>query len=84
MVTFCKIQDERILSKLMSMGISPGATITLKQNLSALTIKIGNTSVELNVKTTQAIYVRIINNLLPNYQFIIDKYRASNNYNDEL
>ncbi|MEH2302301.1 MAG: FeoA domain-containing protein [Nostoc sp.] len=28
-VTFCKIQDETILKKLISMGVIPGATITL-------------------------------------------------------
>jgi ferrous iron transport protein A len=61
-VTFCKSQDETILKKLISMGITPGNTITLKQSFPSLIITIGNTSLGLDIKTIQAIYVRIIDN----------------------
>ncbi|MEH1942004.1 MAG: FeoA family protein [Nostoc sp.] len=61
-VTFCKTQDETILAKLRSMGVTPGTTITLEQSFPSLSIKIGNTSVALDIVSTRAIYVRIIDN----------------------
>ncbi|MEH2388559.1 MAG: FeoA family protein [Nostoc sp.] len=59
-VTFCKSQDERILSKLISMGVTPGTNITLKQHFPSLIIKVGNTSLALDIESICAIYVRII------------------------
>lgn len=61
-VTFCKTQDERILTKLISMGITPGTNITLEQHFPSLIIKVGNTSLTLDVESIGAIYVRIVDN----------------------
>ena len=61
-VTFCKSQDKKILSQLISMGIISGTTITLKQNLPSLIITIGNTDLALDIGSVRAIYVRIVDN----------------------
>ncbi len=61
-VTFYKTQDETILTKLISMGVIPGTTITLEQHFPSLIIKVGNTSLALDVESIRAIYVRIIDN----------------------
>jgi ferrous iron transport protein A len=61
-ITFCKSQDESILNKLISIGITPGATITLEQNFPSFLIKLENTSIALNIESIRAIYVRIVNN----------------------
>ncbi|PHM05963.1 FeoA family protein [Nostoc sp. 'Peltigera malacea cyanobiont' DB3992] len=61
-VTSCKSQDETILTKLMSMGVIPGTNITLEQNFPSLIIKVGNTSLALDMESIRAIYVRIIAN----------------------
>lgn len=59
-VTFCKSQDERIFTKLISMGVTPGTNITLEQHFPSLIIKVGNTSLALDIESIRAIYVRII------------------------
>jgi ferrous iron transport protein A len=59
-VTFCKSQDETILKKLISMGLTPGTTITLEQKVPWLIIKAGNISLALDIKSIRAIYVRVI------------------------
>lgn len=59
-VTFCKNQDESILNRLISIGITPGATIILEQNFPSFLIKIENTSLALDTESIQAIYIRII------------------------
>ncbi|QLE39786.1 ferrous iron transport protein A [Nostoc sp. C052] len=59
-VTFSKNQDETILKKLMLMGLTPGANITLKQKLPSFIIEIRNTDMALNIESIHAIYVRII------------------------
>lgn len=61
-VTFCKNQDETILKQLISIGIKPGTTITLKQKLPSLIVKIENTDLALNIENIRTIYVRIIDN----------------------
>ncbi|MBE8989001.1 FeoA family protein [Nostoc sp. LEGE 12450] len=61
-VTFCKSQDERILNRLILIGVMPGTTITLEQNLPSFIIKIQNTSLALDTESIQAIYVRILDN----------------------
>ena len=61
-VSFCKSQNETILNKLTSMGVTPGTTITLEQNFPSLIIKIGNTSLALDMESIRTIYVRIIDN----------------------
>ncbi|MBN3947535.1 MAG: ferrous iron transport protein A [Nostoc sp. NMS7] len=61
-VTFCKSQDERILRKLISMGVTPGTNITLEQHFPSLIIQVGNTSLALDIESIRAIYVRIIDN----------------------
>ncbi|MEH2061091.1 MAG: FeoA family protein [Nostoc sp.] len=61
-VTFCKSQDETILKKLISMEVTPGITITLKQKLPSLIIKILDTDLALDLETIGTIYVRIIDN----------------------
>ncbi|MBD2505927.1 MULTISPECIES: FeoA family protein [unclassified Nostoc] len=63
-VTFCKSQDESILNELISIGVTPGATITLEQNFPSFLINIENTSLALDTESIQAIYVRIIDNLI--------------------
>lgn len=44
------------------MGVAPGATITLEQNYPSFIIKVGNTSLALDIESIRAIYIRIINN----------------------
>nr|MDZ8057026.1 FeoA family protein [Nostoc sp. EkiNYC01] len=61
-ITFCKIQDEAILNKLISMGIAPGNHITLEQRFPSLIIKLRNTSLPIDMEIARAIYVRIIKN----------------------
>ncbi|MEH1786856.1 MAG: FeoA family protein [Nostoc sp.] len=61
-VTFCKTKDKTILSKLISMGVKPGANITLKQKLPSFIIEIGNIDLALDIESIRAIYVRIIDN----------------------
>ncbi|MEH1794402.1 MULTISPECIES: FeoA family protein [unclassified Nostoc] len=61
-VSFCKTQDETILKKLISIGVIPGATITLEQQFPLLLIKTGNTFLMLDIESVRAIYVRIIDN----------------------
>ncbi|MBW4456897.1 MAG: ferrous iron transport protein A [Nostoc indistinguendum CM1-VF10] len=61
-VTFCKNKDETILQKLISMGVAPGATVTLEQNFPSFIIKLGNTSLAPDIESIRAIYIRIINN----------------------
>ncbi|MEH1893934.1 MAG: FeoA family protein [Nostoc sp.] len=61
-VSFCKTQDETILKKLISIGVIPGATITLEQHFPLLLIKIGNTFLTLDIESVHAIYVRIVDN----------------------
>ncbi|MEH2241894.1 FeoA family protein [Nostoc sp.] len=61
-VTFCKSQDETILKDLISMGVIPGTTITLEQHFPSSIIKVGNTSLALNIESIRAIYVQIIHN----------------------
>ncbi|MBE9038626.1 FeoA family protein [aff. Roholtiella sp. LEGE 12411] len=59
-ITFCNSQDETILKKLTSMGVTPGTTITLEQHLPSLIIKVGNTSLPMDWESVRAIYVRVV------------------------
>jgi ferrous iron transport protein A len=61
-VTFCKSQDKTILNQLISMGITPGTTISFKQKLPSLILKLENTDLALNIESMRAIYVHIIDN----------------------
>ncbi len=61
-VSFCKSQNETILKNLILMGIKPGITITLEQHFPSLLIKVGNTSLTLDIESVRAIYVRVIDN----------------------
>ncbi|MEH2159730.1 MAG: FeoA family protein [Nostoc sp.] len=61
-VSFCKSQDETILKTLISIGIIPGATITLEQHFPLLLIKTGNKFLTLDIESVRAIYVRIVDN----------------------
>lgn len=63
-VIFCKSQDETIRKKLISMGITSGTKITLKQHFPAWIITIKNTtSLIIDRETASAIYLRIIDNI---------------------
>ncbi|MEH2157761.1 FeoA family protein [Nostoc sp.] len=61
-VTFCKSQDKTILNQLISLGITSGTTITLKQHLPSFIIKIENIDLALDIESIRAIYVRILDN----------------------
>jgi ferrous iron transport protein A len=61
-VTFCKSQDKTILNQLISMRITPGTTISLKQKFPSLILKLENTDLALNIESIRAIYVHIIDN----------------------
>lgn len=61
-VSFCKSQDETILKKLISIGITRGTVVTLEQRLHSLIIKVEDKSLTIDMKTIRAIYVRIIDN----------------------
>ncbi|MCL6754963.1 ferrous iron transport protein A [Nostoc sp. CCCryo 231-06] len=61
-VSFCKSQNETILKNLILMGIKPGIAITLEQHFPSLLIKVGNTSLTLDIESVRAIYVRVIDN----------------------
>ncbi|RCJ23518.1 iron transporter FeoA [Nostoc sp. ATCC 43529] len=60
-ITFCKIEDETNLKKLISKGITPGKYITVQQGFPLVIIKLENTSLSVDIETARAIYVRIIN-----------------------
>ncbi|MDZ8189072.1 MAG: FeoA family protein [Nostoc sp. ChiSLP02] len=59
-ITFCKIEDQKMLNQLLSKGITPGKYITVKQRFPSLIIKVENTSLSVDTQTARAIYVRII------------------------
>lgn len=61
-VTFCKIHDEKIHKKIISMGVTTGTIITLEQQFPTLLIKIGNFYWNVEREVARAIYVRIIDN----------------------
>ncbi|MBG1260657.1 FeoA family protein [Nostoc commune] len=61
-VSFCKSQNETILKNLILMGIKPGIAITLEQHFPSLLIKVGNTSLTLDIESVRAIFVRVIDN----------------------
>lgn len=61
-VTFCKVQDETIHQKIISMGVTTGTIITLEQQLPSLIIKIDNISWDIEREVARAIYVRILDN----------------------
>ncbi len=42
------------------MGVTPGISIILEQRFPSLIIKVGSTSLALNIESSCAIYVRII------------------------
>ncbi|MBD2681442.1 MULTISPECIES: FeoA family protein [Nostoc] len=59
-ISFCKIEDETILNKLISKGIIPGKSIIVQQRFPSLIIKVENTSLSVDIETARAIYIRII------------------------
>jgi ferrous iron transport protein A len=61
-VIFSKTQDETIRKNLISMGITSGSKITLKQRFPAWIIKINNISLTIDRKIARAVYVRVIEN----------------------
>jgi ferrous iron transport protein A len=58
-VTSCKTPDETTLKKLISMGITPGVTITLEQCFPSFVIKTGYTRLALDKQIASAIHVRL-------------------------
>ncbi|MDJ0735618.1 MAG: FeoA family protein [Nostocaceae cyanobacterium] len=58
-VTACKTEDETILKKLMAMGVTPGALITLEKRFPSFVIKSGYTRLALDKEIARSIYVRI-------------------------
>ena len=44
------------------MIVTPGTTITLEQNFPSFIIKRGNTCLVLDIASTHAIYIRVIDN----------------------
>ncbi|MFN6568642.1 ferrous iron transport protein A [Dendronalium sp. ChiSLP03b] len=61
-VTFCKVHDERIYKKIISIGVKTGTIITLEQQFPTLLIGIGNLSFDIEREVARTIYVRIIDN----------------------
>jgi ferrous iron transport protein A len=61
-ITGCKIQDEKILKKIISLGLRTGASITLEQHFPSLIIQVGTILLEIEKDVARTIYVRIINN----------------------
>ncbi|WGV28705.1 FeoA family protein [Halotia branconii CENA392] len=59
-ITSCKIQDDLILKKLKSLGITTGTVITLEQQFPSLIIKAGKILLDVEKEVVCAIYVRII------------------------
>ena len=60
-VIFYQTQNHEIIKKLISMGITIGINITLKQNKPDLIIEIGDKSWEIEQEIASAIYLRIDN-----------------------
>ncbi|MEH2073157.1 MAG: FeoA family protein [Nostoc sp.] len=61
-VIFCKTQDEKILKKLISMGIITGNHIIFKQDFPSFILNINNKDFVLDLESVRAIYVRVIDN----------------------
>jgi ferrous iron transport protein A len=59
-VTSCKIKDQAVIKKLISLGLTTGTTITVEQEFPSLLIKVGNILLEIDKELARAIYVRII------------------------
>jgi ferrous iron transport protein A len=58
-VKFCNIKDEKILKELISMGVIPGASITLEQRFPCFVIKVEENRLTLQKEIARRIYVRI-------------------------
>ncbi|MBD2365214.1 ferrous iron transport protein A [Anabaena minutissima FACHB-250] len=59
-VTSCKIQDQAVMKKLISLGLTTGTNITVEQEFPSLLIKVGNILLEIDKELARTIYVRII------------------------
>lgn len=59
-VTFCKVQDQAVLQKLRSLGLTTGSSITIEQEFPSLLIKVGSILLEIDKELARAIYVRIL------------------------
>jgi ferrous iron transport protein A len=59
-ITSCKIQDDIILKKLKSLGVTTGTSITLEQQFPSLIIKVGKILLDVEREVARAIYVRIL------------------------
>ncbi|MEA5564668.1 MULTISPECIES: FeoA family protein [unclassified Anabaena] len=59
-VISCKIQDQAVMKKLISLGLTTGTNITVEQEFPSLLIKVGNILLEIDKELARAIYVRII------------------------
>ncbi|BAY44224.1 hypothetical protein SAMD00079811_18200 [Scytonema sp. HK-05] len=58
-VKFCNIKDEKFLKELISMGVIPGASITLEQQFPCFVIRVGENRLTLQKEIARRIYVRI-------------------------
>jgi ferrous iron transport protein A len=56
-VTAVKTEDEAIMRRLMTMGVSPGISITLEQQFPSYIIKVGRTVLPRDRETAQTIYL---------------------------
>ncbi|HAG84771.1 MAG TPA: ferrous iron transport protein A [Cyanobacteria bacterium UBA12227] len=59
-VTHFRNSDERVIEKLMEMGIIPGSPVTLEQRFPSFVIKAGHTRLTLDEGIASSVYVRVI------------------------
>lgn len=61
-ITAIRNQDDRIISKLLSMGVYQGMPITLEQKFPSFIIKVGQTRLALDDKIASSIKVKVTQN----------------------
>lgn len=58
-ITKLKNDDESILNKLLSMGVTQGLPITLERRFPSFVIKVGRTRLAIDDEIASSIYVRV-------------------------
>lgn len=61
-ITAIRHQDDRIINKLLSMGIYKGMSITLEQKFPAFIVKVGQTRLALDSNIASSIKVKVTQN----------------------
>ncbi|NWF60372.1 MAG: ferrous iron transport protein A [Fischerella sp.] len=60
-IQFCNSQDEKILNQVISLGLIPGAYITLEQRFPNFVLKVEHQSLVIDKVIARTLYVRVVN-----------------------